>query len=177
MTADGLCLQVQFNWRKDRQCHSIHLLVGDRTIRLLESLEGTDVEEWPESPPLQQLSVEELRPSTHVALLVGMAGQSHWSMSVEPAGVEAGYTFDVACRSRAKARQLGSGYRLQSAGLVGVGNHAATVGIEGRELTIMCDHEGPAASQIQVSPDGIRIEPKTIVSAGTTRWRYTVGIN
>lgn len=100
VNADGIGLQVQFRWMKDRHSHTINLLFENRTIPVLESLEGTDVEPWPESPPLQQLSIEELRPSTRAALLVGMAGQSHWSMSVEPNPAEMEFQFDVACRLR-----------------------------------------------------------------------------
>ncbi|MEQ8791856.1 MAG: hypothetical protein RIC55_36705 [Pirellulaceae bacterium] len=49
-----------------------------------------------------------------MALLVGMAGRSHWSLSVEPRHDEspdlAGFLFDAACRFGGTPQTLGSRY-------------------------------------------------------------------
>ena len=107
---DGTRLQVDFFWQRDRYAHRILAGVGGRELKLLESVEGSDQQDWPPSPPLQQLSIEQPRPGEHVALLVGMAGKSHWSVSVEPLAGKAGFLFDVACRRSAPGR-LASTYR------------------------------------------------------------------
>jgi hypothetical protein len=80
-------------------------------IGALASVEGSPEEEWPASPPFQALEVAE-RTGRPVALLVGMAGKSHWSASVELDPRARSLRFDVACRVREEdAGSLGSTYR------------------------------------------------------------------
>ncbi|HUG66682.1 MAG TPA: hypothetical protein VMM76_02955 [Pirellulaceae bacterium] len=174
MNADGVGLQVRFSWRQDRHCHTVSLLVENRPIPVFESVEGSSTDVWPPSPPLQQLSVEELRPKTQVALLVGMAGKSHWSMSVEPVSDRAAFVFDVACRADDSVEQLGSGYLLLADGFTTDGEHDAAIEVEGRSLQIRCDRAGRTATTVRDDPLGPRIEPASINPGGTTRWRYTI---
>ena len=75
---------------------------------MLESVEGSASDDWPASPPLQNLSIEELAPGRRAALLVGMAGRSHWSASIEPVPGQAALLFDVACRTSDSDVSLGS---------------------------------------------------------------------
>lgn len=65
----------------------------------LQSLEGNDEEDFPPSPPLQDMSVEQ-RVGSQVALGVGMAGSAMWSLSVEVQADEGGLLFDWACQTR-----------------------------------------------------------------------------
>jgi len=176
INAAGVGLQVRFAWRQDRHCHTVSLLVDDRPIPVFESLEGTNVDDWPPSPPLQQLSVEEVRPATQVALLVGMAGKSHWSISVEPAADRAAFVFDVACRSRDAVERLGSGYLLFADRLATSGDHDATINLEGRSIQLRCDRDGQTVATVREGPLGPRIEPATINPGGTTRWRYMIAL-
>ncbi|MEO8498315.1 MAG: hypothetical protein ABI614_24905 [Planctomycetota bacterium] len=174
MNADNVGLQVEFAWRQDRHRHTISLLVDDCANTVFESFEGSSVDDWPPSPPLQQLSVEELRPQSQVALLVGMAGKSHWSISVEPAGDRAAFVFDVACRSNGPAERLGSAYLLPADQLAANGDHHAVIEIEGRSIQLRCDREGATAAAVKVDPSGLWIAPTVINAGGTTRWRYTI---
>ena len=112
LRADGLGLQVAFLKHGDRFHHSVSLIDHQQSIPLLESTEGTDEEIWPPSPPLQELSVEQHGEAT-VALLVGMAGKSHWSASVEVAADRPRVLFDIACLVRGSPQNLGSAYHLQ----------------------------------------------------------------
>jgi hypothetical protein len=108
----GLTLRVQFVRRGDRYGHAI--LAVDLTGHespLLESIEGTAAADWPPSPPLQNLSIHELSSDRRAALLVGMAGRSHWSASIEPVPGQAALVFDIACRTAGKCGPLGSQYR------------------------------------------------------------------
>ena len=174
MNPDGVGLQVRFSWRQDRHCHTVSLLAENRPIPVFESVEGSSTDVWPPSPPLQQLSVEELRPGIQVALLVGMAGKSHWSISVEPLSDRAAFVFDVACRAGEIVEQLGSGYLLLADGLTTDGERDAVLEVEGRSLQIRCDRTGQTATTVQDGPLGPRLEPASINPGGTTRWRYTV---
>jgi hypothetical protein len=75
--------RVEFSWRGDRYGHRILGVWADRTIPLLESVEGDEKNSWPPSPPFQQVH-RELRPGEGVGavlLATGMADGSFWSGS------------------------------------------------------------------------------------------------
>ena len=102
-------LLLEFSTQVGRVAHALQYVGEQETVTLLESVEGTD-EDWPPSPPYQQLSVEPTAEGGEIAFLVGMAGRSHWSASIQP--LEQGFLFEVACRAREQPEQLGSIYRL-----------------------------------------------------------------
>lgn len=107
-------LELRFERQGDRHSHVIFLVEAGRARRAVQSIEGDNQAAWPPSPPLQQLSMES-RASGEVGLLVGMAGRSHWSLSVESlAGGE--FRFDAAVRlaedvDSDESRWLGSTYQ------------------------------------------------------------------
>jgi hypothetical protein len=156
----GLTLRVQFIHRGDRYCHAI--LAVDLTGHehpLLESIEGTANDDWPPSPPLQSLSIEELAPGRRAALLLGMAGRSHWSASIEAVPGQAALIFDIACRTVDKRGPLGSVYRV----FAETNSHVA---IE-PELDCVANRD---------VKDRIAIVPTVALGATTTRWKYRVGL-
>ncbi|MBX3414615.1 MAG: hypothetical protein KF708_18150 [Pirellulales bacterium] len=107
--------QVAFMRRGDRFGHEIRWLAPPAAPRvLLVSREGAAEEDWPASPPLQELHLEQRGDDLSVALLVGMAGTSHWSLVVEAHAREERLVFDAACRLRAAPAHLGSHYRLSA---------------------------------------------------------------
>src|SRR5207244_9937204 len=109
--SEGSRLRIEFAWLGDRYGHIISLIDAHGVAeRLLESIEGTANDDWPPSPPLQSLSMETLTDGRRVALLVGLAGRSHWSASIEPALGKAELVFDLACRHGPNHGMLGSRY-------------------------------------------------------------------
>lgn len=156
-------LQVVFVRSGDRFAHYLaHTAAHDEI--LLASVEGTDDDAWPASPPWQELHVER-RGELLVALLVGRAGRSHWSMSVEPD--DHGLLFDVACRTSGKVDLLASTYRLVD---------AATPVIAGKSIRFAAECElHVLTGTIELSADlTARIvpphhEPST---SQTIRWKY-----
>jgi hypothetical protein len=116
---DGKSLRVDFDRNQDRWRHRIFLMLPEgsaaaTTLLLFESLEGTSEEDWPASPPLQFVSIETRPTKPPVALLMGMAGGSHWSASIEQHPAEQMLRFDIACRAGGEPKQLGSRYRIAS---------------------------------------------------------------
>ncbi|MCC9609281.1 hypothetical protein LOC68_06005 [Blastopirellula sp. JC732] len=107
--ADGRGLFVSFPRRGDRFGHVVSIVSGDEIVPCMVSLEGDDEEEWPDSPPIQQLSIEE-RENGAVALGVGQAGKSHWSVTVETFAAERRVEFHVACRLKMHPAQISSRY-------------------------------------------------------------------
>jgi hypothetical protein len=111
----GVGLRIVFFRLPDRLAHVIAAVkrsgsIDESVTPLLWSREGTDADLWPASPPLQSLSIER-RTDSGVALLVGMAGRSHWSLSVEARSGATHVEFDAACRTGGENSWLGSSYQ------------------------------------------------------------------
>ncbi|GIW96182.1 MAG: hypothetical protein KatS3mg110_4223 [Pirellulaceae bacterium] len=104
-------IAVAFAFRIDRFCHRVDWVSEKTVLPLLSSAEGDDQQPWPTSPPIQQL--DQLQERDRVVLLgLGMAGQSHWSISVSVDGASSRLVWDVACRIQGTPDWLGSTYRL-----------------------------------------------------------------
>jgi hypothetical protein len=155
--ADGTRLRIEFTWRGDRYGHVISMLdPGGQSQPLLESVEGSSDDPWPPSPPLQSLSIETLPDDRSAALLVGMAGRSHWSASIEPDREAPALVFDVACRHPERSVSLGSRYRHVSAAAESTFIHA-----EGADVVR--------------DSDIVSIRPTAVANGtGTTRWKFSV---
>lgn len=104
-------LRVVFFRDGDRYAHRVDVrgTTSDEWRAALESREGEPGDEWPSSPPFQQLHVER-RPSGPVVFLIGMAGKTHWSAAVEVAADRKSIKFDVAARVQLAPERLGSEY-------------------------------------------------------------------
>jgi hypothetical protein len=150
-------LRIEFVWKGDRYAQLIALVDASGTAQpLLESIEGTAHDAWPPSPPLQNLTIETRPDGSCVALLLGMAGNAHWSASIEAAADKAALVFDIACRHSTNPGALGGRYRLltDSKDLISIRADSANIS----------QHEGT----LEIQP----IAAST--SAGTTRWRYEI---
>ena len=71
-------LRVAFHWQRDRFVQQLFV----DSVEAGNSIEGDAQFAWPSSPPLQQLSLEEINGSK-VILGVGAAGQGHWSTKMK----------------------------------------------------------------------------------------------
>jgi hypothetical protein len=166
--------QLVFERHDDRIRHRIEVPAAGGWRTLIESVEGTASAWWPPSPPLQSLHVES-RSTGSVALLVGMAGRSHWSASVEIAGDGEEAVFDFACRAPAAPDWLGCRYRAEAQQPVDaaqetlcVGRHAVRFrGLEPQPLRIARDVQG--GIEICAVPTSGRW-PQTV------RWRYAARV-
>jgi hypothetical protein len=156
-------LRVRFVWLGDRYGHEVLVRRGEPWYLAASSEEGTPMEAWPASPPFQSLHIEDREDGRTLALLVGMAGKSHWSASIEienRAGEPACVSFDVACRVRAgEAGPLGSTYRLQN----GAGG---TLKLE------LGGRFGPAKLETTGERNAVIAEMAAREEAQTVRWDY-----
>ena len=164
-------LLVRFTQRPDRVSHSLFRQVGDELALLLESVEDEDLRDWPSSPPIQEYHFQQIEKERKVVFGVGMAGQSHWSMTVEPAGDPTSMVFDIACRIQQSPQRLGSRYRVRQGQPCGDSGDIEILLEAGRlriELT-----EGPV--NLEICSGECRMSP--LLPLGwepphTVRWRY-----
>jgi len=172
--ADDLRLRVQFVWRDDRYAHTILLVEPAGTQTLLESDEGGPHEAWPASPVFQQLSMQG-DGDRRIAFLVGMAGTSHWSMSVEGFSARREIVFDVACRVNEAAPQLGSRYVAQDVRVIDPRTAAGQCGEHQWEMVL--DATLPTDSQaISGGSNHLCVDHLTQEAAcpSTARWKYAI---
>lgn len=115
--------RVLFEKTTDRWRHSLQVLSSDQWHSLWVSQEGTSDDDWPASPPIQEIHEHQL-PTGPCWLAVGRAGSAHWSLSVDLIAHDSvnGATrvrFDVACRSNGDPGLLGSSYQQAAANPTG----------------------------------------------------------
>jgi len=170
-------LQVGFVRRADRFEHWIEV-AGPAGVRLLESCEGEGETPWPPSPPLQELHVEQRGEAQIVALLVGRAGNAHWSLSLDLDGRSASaprLTYDVACRLGGSPGWLGATYRT----CPGVAIEAVETDFElhwasGERALLAAKFEG----RWDTVGDRLAIAPKPQSPSGraTVRWGFELSL-
>ena len=181
-------IRVEFQRYLDRYRHTIHVVQDGLSTPLCESVEGSFADRWPPSPPIQDVSLApagDLQVDSAVALLVGRAGASHWSISVEAASpAEADLhnrclVFDVACRVREMPEGLQSTYQMLTAPETATDRDVSRQGVRlGAYLLqpLVCDGESICevvevdrpGGQLVVRPQGT----SRPVGPTTYRWRY-----
>ena len=168
-------LRVVFFRSGDRSAHRVETCdaASNEWHATLESLEGEPGDEWPPSPPFQQLHVER-RPTGLIVFLIGMAGRTHWSAAVEVAADRRSIQFDVAARVQLTPIQLGSEYLPSPQDTE-----------RGVDLPSPLEGEGAGVRgngvRLELSSpllrDDRRIEPTTAETVpATIAWRYAVAV-
>lgn len=168
---------VVFQWQ-DRWAHQVLAgLPGQAMTLIAETLEDATVEgvsdDWPSSPPLQQIDRCILGNGQEGLVAVGLAGVGHWSAAFE--ADDRGLTWDIACRTPKGAPFLGSTYRLTAPNQWRhVGNRlqgnlsagTASLALELRvDKGILQWH--PAAGMVVLRADGSQDS-----FPATVRWKY-----
>jgi hypothetical protein len=181
MGQDGAGLRVEFQWRGDRYGQVISLVepggpveLGGKVMPVLESVEGLPSEAWPASPPLQSLNFHDVPGGNRAALLVGMAGRSHWSASIEAVTGQAIIRFDIACRC-GEFGVPGSTYRLLAGKRAGDYRRIEVARVAGRRVEIV------AADELTGMPTSDEDQWIGVIAYSgparpTERWRYEVAI-
>jgi hypothetical protein len=134
------------------------------------SLESDATRTWPHSPPLQQISVEEIGDAP-VALGVGAAGSSHFSISISSRlwQQQPALQFDVAVRCNPAADGLGSGYQGPAASNP-TGERTPHAGSPRWRILPLPEI---APCELHEQPDGWFIRPSTGQSS-PIRWAYLI---
>jgi hypothetical protein len=168
-------LLVGFERLTDRWRHWIDLFPAPEPKRLprwrFESLEGERCDAWPPSPPLQNLQIEQRPGGLHVALLLGLAGGSHWSLSVTVGPQEGTALFDVACRLRGPPRIVGSAYRISSGD---AGSEQTSIAELAQKVVALESSDPACRTLLDATEQEFRFQPVPSSEGGprTLRWRY-----
>jgi hypothetical protein len=170
-------LLVEFVNQGDRLGHLVSLASDAAAACLLASVEGGEPS-WPASPTCQELHVEERGGGLCVALLVGRAGSSHWSMSIEADSAAERLTFDIACRLKAPPQWLGSTYQTTEPARLVEGDVLFSTGLVMKTLGAPTGDR----AQAEIIGDIVRItsagwsegELDASTSARTLRWQYAI---
>ncbi len=186
-TLSGQALRARFFAAGDRYAHVVSFRTKQGNQPILESLEGSPDQAWPPGPPLQHLDVTEPSPGRKVALLLGIAGQSHWSLAAELVTSPDGewLVFDFACRAAAAPEFLGSRYRLGPDTRWDAGTDrltfpwgSARLRVDARTALV---RPAPSPGEIEVVP---RLEPLSPPSTRsdftfptTIRWKYAIEVS
>ena len=176
LTSGGL--ELVFSWQLDRWQHMLRTRLpdgtrGDVCLETAPRL-ATDNPQWPSSPPLVEIAEMQL-PQGPALLGVGLAGKSHYSLSVtsEPGGT---LLFEFACRLATPAGWLGTTYVVREVG------RAVPVLIEPVGLaevsTSGARPDQPQNSRIlQISPGSTDDNGKKSSERGSTvQWGYRLRI-
>ena len=167
-------LAARFFRDGDRYAHEIGVESDDGFTALFASREGAPEENWPPSPPLQHLHVEQ-RGEGQVLLLIGKAGDGHWSAAVQ-ANDNGQIEFDIACRGGRPPERIGSTYRtaplLQP---LRRGEWRITTATESIHVTCEAlDY----ARRVDTPPGALLIVPALADEyPATLRWRFRFGID
>ena len=181
----GIVLRVSFVWWVDRFGHVISLATSpQRSASVLQSVEGDAQEPWPASPPLQSVSLEKLADGRQAALLVGMAGRSHWSASVETMPQQAALVFDVACRLTSQPGNLSSRYNVVDGQILsGPGDKQREyIEIRSDGPPVRIYREAVPDNEVKLrlpEPGELVIRPAIVVAGPnptTIRWKYRIEV-
>lgn len=123
-------ISVQFYRFENRFGHQIDidLAAGSLKLRTDDAL----VDEWPPSPPLQDIHFED-RGEHQLLFGVGMAGQTHYSLSID-CDLRHELKFEFAARLKALPDFLGTRYRLMKDDLGG-GHARELLGLVSVDMT------------------------------------------
>lgn len=184
--SDQLALRVDFIKLADRYGHELSAVIregsAENVVPLCASVEGAGDDPWPPSPPLQSLSIE--KPGGRsTAFLLGMAGTSHWSASIEFADEPRPYCclpiFDIACRASSPPRLLRSTYRIADGVVVCEGKGGVGLQHVGARIVAgLSSCVGPSMVRTEWNSSRAEFqfcaEPNSVDPPVTIQWRYNL---
>ncbi|MEZ6069226.1 MAG: hypothetical protein R3C10_02920 [Pirellulales bacterium] len=177
LSAGGM--RVDFSRAGDRYAHAIYLVDGDAEICVLESVEGDSSDVWPPSPPLQALEFEKWTDGGRLALLVGMAGRNHWSVSAELDPQLDQVVCDVACRLQEDPSEPGnlrSSYRVHGTMELDASNHLVLVHVPEGGCELRVEPVEAAPVDFAIAGDHLVLSPRPEGNGlpRTARWKYVI---
>ncbi len=170
----GTGLRIDFVRRGPRWGHQISVLAQGRGVPLLESVEGDDQQPFPPSPPLQQLVIEPRPGGVPVAMSVGMAGTSHWSVCVEALAATLTLRLDIACRCSSDGHRLMSTYLPVARWQKSVDSASLYATVDQLECRLVPQGLEKNEAEALLLDDKVIVRPTTLGGGRTVRWCYDI---
>ena len=191
-------VQVVFRWHGDRWKHEIMLMhsvdeslssIFFRSVEGPHSMRGDA--HWPCSPSLVELDTLR-QPGSNVILAVGMAGRSHFSLSISalPNDLSGSLLFEHACRWKGSLGWIGSTYESIVPGngsFIGdclriiphesIVSESCSLIADGLELLQIVPHMSSHHIDLLKRPEQLIEKTSSgheCKDSGTIRWAYTV---
>lgn len=163
-------------------CFAHRVVAVDReelSMNLIESVEGDFHSSWPRSPILQSLNSHSDTKEAPAAMLIGAAGDGHWSLTVQQSEAPCGLVFDVACRVKSLPPGLTSTYEIAEHVKIEATHQSLKLGtFLGDFILQPIPEKDPAelpSCRTTVEKNLIRFMRETDISDSpplTLRWRY-----
>ena len=175
----SLSLVLSMKHERDRFVSTIQLVRDQCALLQLTSAEGDATDDWPPSPPVQQLH-QQPGPCGEFVAGIGMSGSSHWSVSVTASNAQAQLEFDVACRAKADVGSAASTYRLTSSeGLILPSDMGLTIDAGPCAISLVGDDAEQTSCRIKTQGDRLIVVRPSHVDASfpqTVRWKYRIEV-
>ena len=182
LTLNGHRLIAKMQFEADRFVTELYLGSQTSTNLILRSEEGSSLDIWSASGPIQELLPHQDGDKQCLAG-VGRAGKSHWSTvlstSTDEQSAETPYIdFDFACRAKERPEFLGSTYRLNTDAVTldlaeNSGSESGSVTFRIRDQCIRCLASRGTVGQ-DITTGRIVISPESLAGElpQTVRWQY-----
>lgn len=167
-------LRLQFPRVGDRYAFQVEVAAEP----LFFGIDGSDLDAWPASPPLQQLHIQDL-PTGPAALAVGAAGTTHWSASFavrRPGVVWCEYAARVARGWEPQRDWLGSRFRIAPGWQSEFKDGRLTLSRKGQHLELGSLGE---TSRLETSVSGeftVRPVQQGSGGKGTVEWKFQLSL-
>jgi hypothetical protein len=170
-------VQLEFYEIADRWAHSLRSIGPDGVHEMLSSVEGTPVDDFPASPPTQDVNLHQL-PDGEAILSVGMAGNGHWSSSysIENQNGRPVIKADLACLLKqfdSTSNKLGSTYQLGESAAAERVPGGVRVVVNNTDVMVVAH---PDFATIELKEKQLLITPIAFSNskAVATRWQFEV---
>ncbi len=174
---DRLGLEVQMLRCQDRFASHLRIVSElEHILPILRSWEGDDLQSWPPSPAIQQLSRQEYGSGDFLAG-VGMAGNSHWSLSVRALDTcNPTLEFDVACRVQEAPTRLESVYEILD-GIPTCEDGRVVIAVSDSRLVVTpCSTEGVCDLTLENNRVCVVAKQTNKSYPVTVRWTYQMSV-
>jgi hypothetical protein len=183
-------IKLVFEKTADRWGHRWSSVSAGVEHPFLTSVEGTPDQNWPPSPPLQEISQHTLEPGD-AALGVGMAGQSHWSASYSvESSVQPGQPnlikSDLACLQKgassepAESHSIGSTFEVHPACKVlsSTKDRIELLPTAGRVIVLAAISGDDFETEFELTDRTLRVGPCHVSNSPVvaTRWGFEVQV-
>jgi hypothetical protein len=177
---DDSPFSLLFERKTDRWWHRLIVEQAGLETAILQSVEGDSSQNWPPSPPLQDLAQQLLTDGSTAILGVGKAGKSHWSasfskqQSTQPIRNRWLVEFACLCPPDASPPTLCTTYEIAESMHLEKRDNSIRIAVAHRELKIESLDAKERSTELRLTPGQLLASPIHFPHDGkkSVRWGY-----